>query len=99
MSNLDTIGAKIEAIMDKELSTFKLAQVSANVSSANKKPFSCRICGGTNHNASYCGGSNSEHVAAVDHGGCNQEGAPVINYDGYGYNPECVEVVDFDCQS
>ena len=66
-SNLDSIGAKIEAIMDKKLSKLKLAQGSSNVSAAKEaKSFSCRICGDTNHDTSYCEGSNFEHMAAVD---------------------------------
>ena len=56
-TNLDSIGVKIEAMMDKKLSKLKLAQTSSNVSAANEaKSFSCRICGGTNHDTSYCGG-------------------------------------------
>ena len=92
---LDTIGAKIETIMDKKFSKLKLAQGSSNVSSTNEKFFFCKICVCTNHDTSYCGGSNSEHVAAVNYGeeGCNQEGALVMNYDGYGYNPDCVAIV------
>ena len=66
--NIDTIGAKIEAIMDKKLSKFKLAQGSSNVSSANEKFFLCKNCGGNNHDTSYCGGSNS-HAAIVDYRG------------------------------
>ena len=78
-SILDSLGAKIEAIMDKKLSKFKLAQGSFNVSSTNKaKSFSCRIRGGTNHDLSYCGGSNSEHVATADYRGCNQDGSPIM---------------------
>ena len=74
-SNLDSIGAKIEAIMDKKFSRFKLAQGSSNVSVANEAiSFSCRICGGNNHDASYCEGSNSEHVAAVDYGDSTKKG-------------------------
>ena len=66
---LDTIGAKIETIMDKKFSKLKLAQGSSNVSSTNEKFFSCKICDDINHDTSYCGGSNSEHVAAVNYGG------------------------------
>ena len=68
-SKIGTIGAKIEAIMDKKLSKLKLAQGSSNVSSTNEKFFSCKICDDINHDTSYCGGSNSEHVAAVNYGG------------------------------
>jgi hypothetical protein len=65
-SNLDSIGAKIEAIMDKKLSKLILAQGSSTLSPSNEaKSFSCRICGGINHDIFYCGGSNSEHVASV----------------------------------
>ena len=55
--------------MDKKLSKFKCVTCSSNVSSANEKFFSCKIYGCTNHDTSYCGGSNFEHVAAVDYGG------------------------------
>ena len=89
-SNLDTISSKIEAIMNKKLFKFKLAQGSSNVSSATEKLFSYRIFEGTIHDASYCGGSNFEHVVPLDNEGCSQEGAPVMNYDCY--NPECVTV-------
>ena len=98
-SNLDFIRAKIEVIMDKKLSKFKLVQGSSNVSTSNEaKPFSCRICGGTNLDTSYCGGSSCEHLPAVDYGGDNFEGALVISHGGYGYNPECTAVVGCGAQ-
>jgi hypothetical protein len=87
-SNLDSIGAKIEAIMDKELSKLQLAQGSSNVFAANEtKYFSCRIFGGTNLDTSYCGGLNPEHVASVEYGGGIIEGAPATSFDGYGTIP------------
>ena len=67
-SDLDSIGAKIEAIMYKKLSRFRFAKGSSNVSAMSEvKSFSCRIYGGTNHDASYCWYLNSKHVAAVDY--------------------------------
>ena len=38
-------------------------------------------------------------MVAVDYEGCNQEGAPVMNYDGFGYNPECVVAVGYGGQN
>ena len=91
-TNLDSISAKIEAIIDKKLCKLSLAG-SSNTSSAREKHFACAICGGTNHDTSYCGGSNSEHVAAVNYGCYNPE-AQVMNYDNYGYNPDHVAAVN-----
>ena len=34
--------------------------------------FSCEIYGGTNHNTSYCEGSNSDNVTALSYGNQNQ---------------------------
>ena len=98
-SNLDSIGAKLEEIMDKKICKFKIALGSANVSYTYKKPVSCRICGGTNQDRSYYEGSDSKHVSVVDYGVYNQEGAPVMNYDGYGYNPYCVADVGYGGQN
>lgn len=68
-SNLDSIGANIHAIMDKKLFKLNLGQGSFNISTANEaKSFSCRINGGTNHDTSYCGGLNYEHLASIDYG-------------------------------
>ncbi|CAO2840803.1 unnamed protein product, partial [Amaranthus hypochondriacus] len=98
-ANLDSIGAKIEAMMDKKLSELKLAQASSNVSAANEaKRFSCRICGGTNHDTSYCGGLNPEHVASVNYGSSAYEGAQATNFDGYGCNPEHVAAMGYGNQ-
>ena len=55
--------------MEKKLSKFKLSQGSSNVSSGNERSFSCKICGGANHDTSYCEGSNSEHVVNKYYGG------------------------------
>ena len=68
-SKLDNIGAKIDSIMGKKLSKLKLTQGSSNLSLTIEKFFSCKIYGGTNHDTSYFGGSNSEHMATVDFGG------------------------------
>ena len=46
--------------------------------------FYCKIYGATNHGTSYCEGSNSEHVAAMNYRDGNQEGALVMNYNVYG---------------
>ena len=98
-NNLDSIRAKIEAIMDKKFSKLKLAQDSSNVLAVTEaKFFSCKIYGGTNHDTSYCRGSQLEHVAVVDYGGSILEGTPVMSYDGYGYNPECVAAVGYGGQ-
>ena len=34
----------------------------------------------------------------MDYGGCNQEVALVMNYVGYGYNPECLVAVGYGGQ-
>ena len=93
-SNLDTISAKIEAVIDKKLSKLNLATSSSNVSSVGEKHFACAICDGTNHDTLYCGGTHSEHEAAVGYRAYNQE-APVMNHNGYGYNPEHVAAVKY----
>ena len=55
-TNLNTISAKIEAIIDKKLSELSLFASSSNASSPREKYFACAICGGTNNDTSYCGG-------------------------------------------
>lgn len=52
-SNLDTISVKIEAIMDTKSSMFTLAQGSTNMLLVNEMFFSCKNCGGTNHDTLY----------------------------------------------
>lgn len=91
---MDTIGAKIEAIIDKNLSKLNLATSNSNVSSAREKHFACAIRGGTNHDTSYCWGTLSKHVVTMGYWSYNKE-APVMNYDGYGYHPEHVVVFNY----
>ena len=93
-NNLDTISAKIEAVIDKKFSKLNIATSSSNISSAHEKHFACGTCGGTNHDTSYCGGTHSEHVVEVGYGAYNPK-ALVMSYDGYGYNQEHVTVVNY----
>jgi len=56
-----SLKALMEQVIDK-----KLSKGQASSSSAQQvHSFSCDICGGTNHDTSYCGGLNPEHVAAM----------------------------------
>ena len=95
-TNLDTISAKIEAVIDKKLSKLSLTG-SSNTPLAREKHFACSICWRTNHDTSYYGSSLSKHLVEVDYGGYNPE-APVTSYDGYDYNPDHVAVVNYGGQ-
>ena len=56
-TNLGTIGAKIEVVIDKKLSKLSLTS-SSNNPSAREQHFACSIYVGTNHHTSYYGGSH-----------------------------------------
>lgn len=50
-------------LLNKKLSKITLGGPSSSTYQVNA--FSCDICGGTNHDTSYCGGLSPEHVAAM----------------------------------
>ncbi|XP_057548051.1 uncharacterized protein LOC130826485 [Amaranthus tricolor] len=80
-TNLDTISAKIEAIIDKKLSKLSLVS-SSNTSSAREKHFACAICGGTNHDTSYCAvnyGGQGQGAGYVQQPCTNQSHRPPFN--------------------
>ena len=58
-------------MLDKKLAQLGVEKPS-KVSTIQASNFSCEICGETNHNTSYCRGSNSKHVAALSYGNQNQ---------------------------
>ena len=58
----DTLKAFMEGVIDKKLGK---GEGSFPKQSQQVFHFACEICGGTNHDASYCGGADSEHIAAV----------------------------------
>lgn len=68
----------------------KSSQSNVSAASSSELGFSCTICGGTNHDRSYCGGAQPIHIAAI---GCDtnenyQEDQQFPYYDGQGYVAE-----------
>ena len=60
----------------------KMTTTPAPNSTAQVSAFACEICGGTNHDTSYCGGINPEHVAAIGYGSNMRDNwrGPNMNY-------------------
>lgn len=65
ISKIETISSKLEPTLDKKLAKLNLRSSSSNVSVTNEGHISCNISEGTNHDTSYYGGTNPEHVPTV----------------------------------
>ncbi|XP_021745538.1 uncharacterized protein LOC110711466 [Chenopodium quinoa] len=74
-----SLKALMEQVIDKKLGN---SQGSSSSSTNQVHSFSCENCGGTNHDISYCGGRDPEHVAAMGYMNNQRDNwrAPNANY-------------------